>query len=69
MTTTPSKRAPKKASSESRKPGTRRPKRSAPALKPAHEEIATRAYGIYLADGGGDDVAHWLRAERELSGS
>jgi hypothetical protein len=36
---------------------------------PSHEAIAKRAYELSLADGGGDDVSHWLQAERELSGS
>ena len=41
-------------------------------LKPAdtpfvpHEQIALRAYELYLMEGGGDDVSQWLRAEREL---
>jgi hypothetical protein len=36
---------------------------------PATEEIATRAYEIYLARGGshGADVQDWLQAERELT--
>ena len=36
---------------------------------PATEEIATRAYEIYLARGGshGADVEDWLQAERELT--
>lgn len=31
-----------------------------------HEEIARRAYFIFLEEGQSDDVANWLRAEREL---
>ena len=36
---------------------------------PDRERIATRAYELYLARGGGDGQAmdDWLRAERELS--
>lgn len=35
---------------------------------PTHEEIALRAYEIYLERGGapGDALEDWLRAEREL---
>jgi len=34
----------------------------------SHEEVASRAYEIYLARGGGDGsaVEDWLQAEREL---
>jgi hypothetical protein len=31
------------------------------------EEIAARAYEIYAAGSGGDDVANWFLAERQLS--
>jgi hypothetical protein len=31
-----------------------------------HEHIATRAYELFLQEGGGDDVGQWLRAEQEL---
>ena len=36
---------------------------------PTAEEIAHRAYEIYLSRGGvpGDDVEDWLQAERELT--
>ncbi len=36
---------------------------------PSHEAIATRAYEIWQESGGahGNDQAHWLQAERELS--
>jgi hypothetical protein len=35
---------------------------------PSHEEIALRAYLVYLERGGidGHDLEHWLEAEREL---
>lgn len=35
---------------------------------PTHEEIALRAYEIYLERGGapGDALEDWIRAEREL---
>ena len=35
--------------------------------KPSHAEISRRAYFIHLEQGGGDQVDHWLRAERELT--
>ncbi len=39
--------------------------------KPTHEEIALRAYQIYLERNGatGDPHSDWLRAEAELSAS
>jgi hypothetical protein len=39
------------------------------ATKPApvtHEEIARRAYELHL-EGFGDELANWLRAERDLA--
>jgi hypothetical protein len=44
----------------SRRPRTRR-------RKPSHGEIAERAYFIHLEDGEPDQLANWLRAERELA--
>ena len=38
--------------------------KSAPAIP--HEQIALRAYELFMMEGGGDDVEHWLRAERQL---
>ena len=35
--------------------------------KPDQDEISTRAYFIHLEEGGGDQLANWLRAERELT--
>ena len=32
-----------------------------------HDAIAVRAYELYLENAGGDEVAHWLQAERELT--
>jgi hypothetical protein len=34
--------------------------------QPTHAEISERAYFIALEQGGGDELANWLRAEREL---
>ena len=38
---------------------------------PSHDEIAVRAYEIYLARGAapGRDLDNWLEAERQLFGS
>ncbi|HEY1302311.1 MAG TPA: DUF2934 domain-containing protein [Vicinamibacterales bacterium] len=35
---------------------------------PTHDDIATRAYELFLGDGArhGRDLEHWLRAELEL---
>jgi len=63
------KRAPKKAR-KSVAPARRSEAEAArPKTQPVtHEEIARRAYGIYISRGGGEGGAHedWLRAEREL---
>ena len=32
----------------------------------SHDQIAFRAYELFLQEGGGDEVGHWLRAEQEL---
>ena len=39
-----------------------------PQHQPTPEQIAKRAYGIYISEGSpsGRAVLHWLRAEREL---
>lgn len=44
------------------------PRKSAKA-KPSvgHDEIAKRAYFIYLDEGHSDEMGNWLRAERELA--
>ncbi len=49
------------------------PKAAAPAAKPGkrgptQDEIATRAFEIYVSEGcrEGSDLENWLRAEREL---
>lgn len=40
-----------------------------PGLQPTEEEIAIRAYHIYIERGGveGDPLDDWLQAERELA--
>jgi Protein of unknown function (DUF2934) len=42
---------------------------AAPASRrsPSYDEISQRAYFMALEQGGGDEVANWLRAERELT--
>ncbi len=47
-------------------PATKKPRSTKRA--PTHEEIALRAYEIYLERGGapGDALEDWTRAEREL---
>jgi hypothetical protein len=44
-------------------------KNAASKLKPTQDQIATRAYQIYLERGftPGDPMQDWLRAERELA--
>lgn len=39
-----------------------------PRSRPTHEEIAVRAYKLYLERGGagGNDVSDWMQAEQEL---
>jgi Protein of unknown function (DUF2934) len=49
-----------KTQANSRKPRTR-------PSQPGHDEIAERAYFIHLEQGSSDELANWLRAERELN--
>jgi len=44
------------------------PDRNTPTERPSREEIAQRAYELYLARGGADgfEQEDWLQAEREL---
>ena len=58
MTVKPTKSADPPASS--RRARTRR-------RTPSHGEIAERAYLIHVEEGESDQVANWLRAERELA--
>ena len=41
------------------------------SLAPSHDEIAVRAYEIYLSQGTAprNDLDNWLEAERQLRGS
>ena len=58
------KKAPRKATAK-KAPAKTRGRPDWPA--PSHEAIAKRAHELYQAQGGGDDIAHWLQAEHELS--
>jgi hypothetical protein len=40
--------------------------KAAQAREVSHEQIAIRAYDLFLQDRGGSEVDHWLRAEQEL---
>jgi len=60
-----SKKTPAKAATK-KTPAKTRGRAGRPAT-PSHEEIAMHAHEIYEAQAGGDDVANWLQAERELS--
>ena len=53
---------------ESLSPATQKPR--AETLQPAQEEIALRAYHLYLQRGGapGNEFEDWMQAERELLG-
>jgi hypothetical protein len=57
MAANPIKPAKKQASV--RKPRTK-------PSQPGHDEIAKRAYFIHLEQGSCDELANWLRAERDL---
>jgi hypothetical protein len=62
MTEKPDKAAKPAASKPT---GSRKPKTT--RQKPDQDEISTRAYFIHLEQGGSDQLANWLRAERELT--
>lgn len=52
--------------SPARKPAAAR-RRSVKTSQLEHGQIAERAYFIHLEEGGSDELANWLRAERELT--
>jgi hypothetical protein len=58
----PALKKTKTTTAKTTKPRVRR-RRSAPT----QDAIAVRAYELYLEHTEGDEVAHWLRAERELT--
>jgi hypothetical protein len=49
------------------KPAIPKPRRRRRHVAPTHDAIAVRAYELYLGETEGDDVSHWLQAERELA--
>lgn len=57
MAANPTKPASKRASTR---------KSKAKPGQPGHDEIAERAYFIHLEQRSSDELADWLRAEREL---
>lgn len=63
---TPSRRMPR-----GNAPAAAEPRAAAPRALVSHEEIARRAYLLYLERGGqhGYDLTDWLRAEAELAGA
>jgi len=49
------------------KPAIPKPGRRRRNVAVTHEAIAVRAYELYLGQADGDEVSHWLQAERELA--
>ncbi len=66
----PARSAKPADASKSRRSATRkRPLSAHASVKPPdHGAIAERAYFIHLKEGSSDQLANWLRAERELAG-
>ena len=58
--TTTATASPKKASQTAAKTSTTK------TLNVGRDEIAQRAYSIFLSGQGGTELDHWLQAEREL---
>lgn len=68
---------PTKTAPAAKKPAARTPKAKTAAPRrarttkttaaPTHLAIAERAYFIHLDEPGADELANWLRAERELT--
>jgi hypothetical protein len=56
--------------SKATSPETEKKTRKAAAKKPSYDDVALRAYHIYLERGctPGDPMQDWLRAEQELLG-
>lgn len=58
----------RKSATTRRKPATTRRRTAATTVRtPDHTAISERAYYIHLEQGGSDELANWLRAERELT--
>lgn len=66
MTEKPAKPPKSKSAKAAEKPTVAR-KRTPRRRKPSNDEIAERAYFIHLDEGEHDELANWLRAERELT--
>ncbi len=62
------KPAPAPAPVAAAKPAAKAATKTAVKREPTQEEIGTRAYEIYVSEGcpTGNDLDHWLRAEKEL---
>jgi hypothetical protein len=58
----PALKKTKTTTAKSAKPRVRRRKAG-----PSRDAIAVRAYELYLDQAEGDEVSHWLQAERELT--
>ena len=56
-----------KTTKAARKPGLRKRKEAAPLTVVTHDDIAERAYALYVAGVEGGPFEHWVRAERELT--
>lgn len=54
------------ATAAKKRSATPRARSSARRRRPDHRQIAERAYFIHLSEGSCDEMANWLRAEREL---
>jgi len=52
---------------KARKPAVRRRKPTAAAPAVTHDQIAERAYMLYVGGVEGDAFTHWVRAEQELT--
>jgi hypothetical protein len=57
---------PAKPTKSTNRPASSRPPRTR-RREPSHSEIAERAYLIHLEEDESDQLANWLRAERELA--
>ncbi len=67
MTEKTAKPARKPATTRRKLPTARRRTTATAVRTPNHSAISERAYYIHLDEGGNDELANWLRAERELT--
>ena len=61
------RREPKTTTRAARKPTLRKRKPSVTVPAVTHDDIAERAYALYVAGVEGGPFEHWVRAERELT--